>query len=257
MKARLSPGPLGHRVRSHKALTVALAGVLAAALATVITPLVTAGADGNNTTYYACVTSAGAISKVGTTSPSCARGSTLISWNQQGPQGTEGGAGPAGPTGPMANTCTSPPGPNLNFNACTLSDGESTVDWDYVNLNGTSLQDATLSYATLQFATLTGDKMQEANLEDSALFDANLVAADLQAANLTDATPISTNLTSADLVQANFTDADLTGANLTNANLGAATMTGAIVTNVTWSNTTCPDGSNSNNDGDTCVNDLT
>jgi uncharacterized protein YjbI with pentapeptide repeats len=51
-----------------------------------------------------------------------------------------------------------------------------------------------------------------------------------------------------------LTQAYLTGADLTEADLNGATMTGANVTSVTWSNTVCPDGTNSNNDGGTCVN---
>ena len=49
-----------------------------------------------------------------------------------------------------------------------------------------------------------------------------------------------------------MTNANLTNANLTNANLFNATLAGAILTAVAWSNTTCPDGTNSNNDGNTC-----
>jgi len=41
--------------------------------------------------------------------------------------------------------------------------------------------------------------------------------------------------------------ANLTGADLTGAKLQGATLTGAV-----WSNTTCPDGTNSNDDGGTC-----
>ena len=44
---------------------------------------------------------------------------------------------------------------------------------------------------------------------------------------------------------ADLTGADLTGANLTNANLTGATSKGAHFDHVIWSNTTCPDSSNS------------
>ena len=40
----------------------------------------------------------------------------------------------------------------------------------------------------------------------------------------------------------------LMGANLTGANLVFATVTGVV-----WGNTTCPDGSNSDTNGGTCV----
>ncbi|MFT5353128.1 MAG: hypothetical protein ACI9KE_000326 [Polyangiales bacterium] len=49
-------------------------------------------------------------------------------------------------------------------------------------------------------------------------------------------------------------DDNLTGANLSGANLANANLTGII-----WSNTTCPDLSNSDDadgDGNTCLNNL-
>jgi hypothetical protein len=64
------------------------------------------------------------------------------------------------------------------------------------------------------------------------------------------------NLTGADLSEADFADGNLAGANLTNANLDGANIIGANTEGVTWSNTTCPDGTNSNNDGDTCVDNF-
>ena len=49
----------------------------------------------------------------------------------------------------------------------------------------------------------------------------------------------------------NMSGADLSGSNLTNAN-----FTGANLQSVIWSNTICPDGSNSDNNGNTCENNL-
>jgi hypothetical protein len=70
-----------------------------------------------------------------------------------------------------------------------------------------------------------------------------------------------TNLNGADLGGANLSGADLTGANLQDANLTDATLTGALakganLNGVVWSNTTCPDGTNSNTDGGTCSGHL-
>jgi len=64
------------------------------------------------------------------------------------------------------------------------------------------------------------------------------------------------DLSGATLDRSVFTDANLTDANLTDADLIFATMTGATLTGVSWSNTICPDGTNSDNDGDTCTNNL-
>ena len=80
------------------------------------------------------------------------------------------------------------------------------------------------------------------------------------------------NLSGANLALSRLHDMDLTGANLMGAhmagiewyfvNLTDANMTGAEFsavwgfTSVIWSNTTCPDGTNSDNDGGTCINNL-
>ena len=64
------------------------------------------------------------------------------------------------------------------------------------------------------------------------------------------------NLTNSDLRDADLSGVDLTDANLTRANLSGATMTGTKLKGVHWSDTTCPDGSNSDADGDTCLGHL-
>ena len=58
------------------------------------------------------------------------------------------------------------------------------------------------------------------------------------------------------LVGANLKGANLSGANLSGANLSGANLTGANLSDVTWGNTTCPDGTNSDNDGGTCLGHL-
>ncbi len=49
----------------------------------------------------------------------------------------------------------------------------------------------------------------------------------------------------------------LAGANLTGAFLTGADLTFAHLDGAIWSNTTCPDGTNSDDDGGTCANNLT
>jgi hypothetical protein len=58
-------------------------------------------------------------------------------------------------------------------------------------------------------------------------------------------------LTNADLRGVNLAGADLSGANLNGANL-----IGAKVDGVVWNDTTCPDGTNSNSEGGTCLGHL-
>jgi len=83
---------------------------------------------------------------------------------------------------------------------------------------------------------------------------ANCVANDLSGAQLFNANFSWSNLSYANLSGANLINANLTGANLTGADLDGATMFNANVSGVTWSNTICPDGSNSStNTSDTCI----
>ena len=85
---------------------------------------------------------------------------------------------------------------------------------------------------------------------------ANLTGANLSLADLTNA-----NLSVADLTYANLSVADLTNANLSvadlaNANLSLADLTNAALDHVSWAHTTCPDGTNSDDNGGTCVGHL-
>jgi uncharacterized protein YjbI with pentapeptide repeats len=58
------------------------------------------------------------------------------------------------------------------------------------------------------------------------------------------------------LVGADFSNTHVSGADFTNADLTGASFTGDDTSGVIWSNTTCPDGTNSDNDGGSCAGDL-
>ena len=92
----------------------------------------------------------------------------------------------------------------------------NTVDWAYMDLTGAHLEYADLS---------------NANLSNANLHYAYLHYADLSNANLVDA-------------------------DLSSAVLAGATLNGADLAGVYWHDTTCPDGTNSDNNGYTCVNNL-
>jgi uncharacterized protein YjbI with pentapeptide repeats len=96
-----------------------------------------------------------------------------------------------------------------------------------------------------QVGSLSGIHLDFAILQYAILTDADLTGAILAGANLRYANFAGANLTGANLIGADLRDADLTGANLTNAMAHFAYLTGADLTNVIWSNTTCPDGTNS------------
>lgn len=110
---------------------------------------------------------------------------------------------------------------------------------------------ANLANASLAKLSLTGADLGSSNLSDADLTDASLPSADLISADLS-----SANLTGATLTSADLTDATLTDANLTNVDLDHATFSSTVLTGVTWLNTTCPDGSNSNSHDSGCNSPL-
>jgi uncharacterized protein YjbI with pentapeptide repeats len=169
----------------------------------------------------------------------------------------------------------------------------SDANLEETDLQGTNFSSATFSGANLEAAYFVGANLSSANLEDVGLGDdfqgadleyADLNGANLEGANLEDADLTGAELTGvqsgwivgpptelptdwqltdgyligptadlsyAELSGANLEDADLAGADLFEADLSSADLAGVI-----WSDTTCPDGSNSDQDGGTCVDNL-
>ncbi len=117
------------------------------------------------------------------------------------------------------------------------------ADLGTAGLSGLDLSGVDLVGADLYGATLTGTNLSSADLSDADLLGADLSDGDLDGAALTHA----------DLTGADATGADLTGAELTGADLLDVDLDGAILTLATWSDTTCPDGTDSDDDGATCA----
>ena len=115
------------------------------------------------------------------------------------------------------------------FDAYTLlMDG----DWGGLNLSGQDLDERDLGRVDLSNTNLAGADLSNMNMSESILLDVNLSNADLTGANLENA--ILVNFMGGSLEDADFTNANLAGA-FGFFDLSAATL----------SNTTCPDGSNS------------
>ena len=89
------------------------------------------------------------------------------------------------------------------------------------------------------------------NLTDANLSYANLNGAILRFADLSNADLTYANLGGADLRFADLSDADLSDAYLYGSDLSNVDLTG-----VYWYGTTCPDGTNSDDNGNTCENNL-
>jgi hypothetical protein len=147
------------------------------------------------------------------------------------------------PVGGTTVTCGAPvnddptnPGPQQSFSVIVTNTPCATLAG--CNLHGLDLSNVYLAGADLS----GGTDLSNANLNKANLSGANLSFANLSGANLN---------------RVDLTGANLTGANLTGANLNGAITTGATFDQVTWSNTTCPDGTNSSaSTPETCVGHL-
>jgi hypothetical protein len=145
---------------------------------------------------------------------------------------------------------------NCDIGAFEYQDDTNLSPYPLLANGGFNLTNAGLANAYLVAANLA-----DASLINGTFTSANFTLASLVGANLTNGTFTSANFTLASLAGANLTNgrfkgANLTDANLANANLRQANLNGVTLTGVAWSNTICPDGTNSNNDGGTCQGHL-
>jgi hypothetical protein len=221
------------------------AGVIGGGIAyAVIAPAPTPLAEGD--TMYACVTSGGKVRGarwwLNTPPATCpSAGDTVRSWEpvtDLSDYYTKGEADASVPGVVQATRCSARyPGANL-----------ATCNLPYANLEGANLRGANLTGAYLTNANLTGAGLSYANLTGANLLYANLTGANLLYANLS-----FNELEGADLYSADLTGANLTNANLRGANLLYAILSGANLTGVSWWNTICPNGVNSDNNYGTCI----
>jgi uncharacterized protein YjbI with pentapeptide repeats len=149
----------------------------------------------------------------------------------------------------------------LNLTDTNLEGADLTnADMSGDNLAGTFLLNAQLSGVSSGGITGTPNELPDRwNLVGGYLIGpgANLSGANLSGANLSGGILLSnTNLSGANLSGANLNFTEMSGANLSDANLSGANLSGADLTDVVWSHTTCPDGTNSDSDANTCVDNL-
>ena len=119
----------------------------------------------------------------------------------------------------------------LYFAYAALMDG----DWSGLNIQNQDLNERDLGRVDLSDTNLSGSDLSNVNLSESLLLGTDLSDADLTGANLENA--VIVDFSEGDWIE----NADLTDANL-NGLFGLTDLSKAIL-----SNTTCPDGSNSDN----------
>lgn len=102
-----------------------------------------------------------------------------------------------------------------------------------------------------------GEDFSNRDLNSAVFFEAEISGVNFANSNLADSDfsgslAIGTNFSGAVLTDAIIEGADFTGSDFTNANLTDAFVFDTVLNRVIWSNTTCPDGTNSDDNGGTC-----
>lgn len=206
----------------------------------------------------------------------CGGGQTPLNFNQTGPQGPPGSGGSV-----LVDDLA---GADLT--------GTVMVGWDLSNkdFTGTNFTGATIGSADITGATFTGANFTSAQLLNNLDFEGynlqnvqlgghvtnvNFHNADLSNADFHYPAVQNSDFSGANLsnitfegeyVGVNFTNANFSGAvfqgpsegiQIANSNFTGADLTGIDVSIVVWDNVICPDGTNSDSHGDTCVGHLT
>lgn len=139
-----------------------------------------------------------------------------------------------------------------NLTGATLQHGDlrradfSNATLDHADFWKADFSSANLKNASLEYTSLVEVQMKDAILAGARLRSANLAGSDLRRSDFEGADLSDASLDGTILTLANFTDATLEGASLKDTQL----------TDVTWKNTTCPDGTNSDLNGTTCEGHL-
>lgn len=162
--------------------------------------------------------STGALSIINS-NESCSTGETAVNWRQGPEQGTE-----------FPFIC-----------------GNCVLDGIDV-LQGRDLTNAWLKYSYMPESNFSHTTMTNAVLEGAVIGSGDFSSTDLTNANMTSIVASTVDFTSSTLVNVNFTSADLTNS------IG---LTTSSVDGATFSNTICPDATNSDTNGGTCVGHLT
>lgn len=233
-------------------LTTFFFGIIAAFM---ITQVLAQTADTNQ--IYSCVNNVNGEMRMVDSQTTCKNNEKSVKWSIQGPPGPPG---PAGDTGGLNQYFGLP----FFCHSCFLADmGDRFAEKDFTK--------ARISSSIFTGADMHGVKFTGAFLTSNRFIDTNLEGADFsevtelvgwgypQNNNFTNSNLKNANFSNSILHEFNFTNADLENANFSGALLrstkfnGAQNLSTANFDGATWENATCPDGTNSNNNGSTCA----
>ena len=138
----------------------------------------------------------------------------------------------------------------INSELTGVADGPRTLIHDS-KLRNADFRELQMRHLRWIDGNFSGANISSADIYEVAFSSVDLQGVDFSYTDFVSVDIIGTNLQGVDfrsafLVNVDFVDSDLNGADLTDiSHLG-----------VTWANTICPDGTNSNDNGNTCVNNL-
>lgn len=140
--------------------------------------------------------------------------------------------------------------PFLNVGRINFDDMDfSGADFYSCNAVGMTARSSRFVGTYLGSCLVSRDDFSHANFSHANLFEAHLADVNFTGANFT-----SANLSNQRGSTSFWQTANFTGANFTNANLsGVQNKGGLVFTGAIWANTICPDGTNSDADGGTCM----
>lgn len=129
-------------------------------------------------------------------------------------------------------------------------------DFDDAVLSQSMFEGQSISGSTFVYAVLTGIGFDGVDGTNADFTDADMRGANIQGADFSGATFIDANMSGAGLGGSTFDNADFTNVNFSDAYLTGSSFTNATFTGAIWFNTSCPDGTNSDNNGNTCIGHL-
>jgi len=197
-------------------------------------------AHGGNTNYiHACVKNSNGSVKIVGTNDACASGETALDWSKNG-LGIKGG-----------------------YITDQLIGMQSQYEtFDYRSYDGFNFSNSNLYLPTMHYASFVNS-----NFTNVDIIEPDVTSTNFQNSNFT-GTLLEGGyaLRNSDFSGSNFTNTHFESGEATNSNFDNSNFTNAILNGnfatssfvgTTWSNTTCPDATNSDNNGNTCEGHLT
>ena len=115
---------------------------------------------------------------------------------------------------------------------------------------------AVLRHAHFDVPSLDGLSLRNADMHDIHFFYTNVLLSDFTGSNMRGADFLNVQFIDTTLIEVNFEDSYFDDVIFRHSDLTGADLTGVSLIDVTWHDTICPDGTNSDNNGNTCENNL-